>query len=442
MTERKTIKTAAAIIAMGLVSALIMAFLLVQSDTTKRTPWQPPLQRLPWQQSPLQRLLLNQNLRRTQREGEPFDPNSYAYLIIHYHKTGHVLSRQLRDFLILAGRKSSTPGPASNNRVHAFRYRMHEESTGCPRAMELSPGIVYVAAAPDFFCDDRFLAESLLRNDDAFRDKLGVKVIHLVRDPFALSVSNFVYHAQWPTPEKWVNTVDPCTEELWFERQSLGELVGPTLMAGEAPVVRAEDVGALHDICKGIYRNSGGKSKEWSYYQHLRHLDSRKAIQLATTHMTIQGLSGGDMLRMANNIVKLKQVQQLEDHIRASQHVLPVQPHERMIQVMTLSMTEFTEEPRSATLRFLDFALEDAVTPEVKEKIAADYEQSYNEKLKSGNEHITADKEILNGRGQNIVKQKGALDNFLRKHNVFGRVLGNIERLVNDSLRESGSGDK
>lgn len=76
------------------------------------------------------------------------------------------------------------------------------------------------------------------------------------------------------------------------------------------------------------------------------------------------------------------------------------------------------------------------------EKIAADYEQSYNEKLKSGNEHITADKEILNGRGQNIVKQKGALDNFLRKHKVFGRMLGNIERLVNDSLRESGSGDK
>lgn len=364
-----------------------------------------------------------------------YEPNSFAYLIIHYHKTGHHLSRQLRDFLV-AG---TSGGPISNDRENAFQHRMHEESTGCPRAMEISPGIITVQAAPNLFCDTNVLAEYLLRNSNTLQEKRGIKVIHLVRNPFSLAVSNWIYHAQYPTPELWVKNVDPCADELWYERQSLAYLVGPTLLIGDDPIMKYEDFGALHNVCTSLYRQSE-RSRTWSFYTHLRHLDPPDALSLATQHMMIQGQTGGDILRMASNIVKLKQVQQLENQIRISQHLLPHEKQEdRMIQVMTLSMEEFTKEPRAATLRFLDFALSDASPSEVKERIATEYEASYLEKIKLGDEHITNDKNIQNGQKENIVDKKGELEEFLRGHELFGRVLGNIERLVQDVLKESGS---
>ena len=96
---------------------------------------------------------------------------------------------------------------------------------------------------------------------------------------------------------------------------------------------------------------------------------------------------------MANNIVKLNQVMVLEDQLRLSRN-----EKERMIQVMALLMEEFTREHRAATLRFLDFALGVSSSREVKERIASEYEKSYNEKVKKGDEHITNDKSITNGQ--------------------------------------------
>ena len=110
-----------------------------------------------------------------------------------------------------------------------------------------------------------------------------------------------------------------------------------------------------------------------------------------------------------------------------------------MLQVMTLSMEEFTRHPRATTLRFLDFALEDAISSEAKDRIAGDYVQSYRNKVKQGDAHITNDKEIRNGAKENIGEMKDQLEQFLRGHELFGRVLGNIEMLMSECLRESGN---
>ena len=383
---------------------------------------------------------MNTNIDRD--DGGGTDPGSYAYLIVHYHKTGHHLSRQLRDFLV-----DGTDGvPVSDGRENAFQHRMHERETGCPRSMVLNPGVVSVQAAPDFFCDAPVLAEYLLRSEDATTGKKrGVKVVHLVRDPFSLAVSNWIYHAQYPTPELWVKSVDPCAEELWFGTQAYRDLVGPTLLSGDDPIMRRGDFDAIRDVCAGLYMSteeSRESKREWSYYTHLRHLDPESALSMATTHMLGQGMTGGDIVRMASNVVKLKQVMMLEDQVRLAKHVVPDESS-RMIQVMTLSMEEFTREPRAATIRFLDFALADSSPPEVKERIASEYEMSYIEKVKKGDEHITADKKITNGKyggDMNIVEKKESLEMFLREHELFGRVLGNIERLINVALLESGVG--
>jgi len=429
-TRRKSIKAAAAIIAIG----LAIGSLLVQSANKSDNATHQSLLHHEGQHLRRLSILEAENTPIAVSDDATFDPNSYAYLIIHYHKTGHHLARDLRDFLV-AGASNS---PKSNNLEKAFKDRMHEEETGCPHAMELRPGIVHVQAAPNLFCDTDILAEYLLRNDDASREKRGVKVIHLVRNPFSLAVSNWIYHAQYPTPESWVKNTNPCAEELWFEHQSFRELVRPTLMLGEDPIMYYNDFDELHRVCMELYQTNATTVK-WTYHTHLRHLEARKALELATSHMMIQGISGGDILRMANNLIKLRQIQNLEGQIRMSQHLPMPKQHERMIQVMTLSMEEFTTEPRAATLRFLDFALEDASPLEVKERIATEYENAYLEKVKKGDEHITFDKELLNGEGQNMNLMKPSLEGFLRRKELFGRILGNIEKLVNDCLSYGGN---
>jgi hypothetical protein len=110
-----------------------------------------------------------------------------------------------------------------------------------------------------------------------------------------------------------------------------------------------------------------------------------------------------------------------------------------MIQVMTMSMEEFIHEPHVATMRFLDFALEESTSFSVKEQIAMEYAKAYNDKIKKGDEHITNDKSITNGGDINIAEKKEEMIDFLRQHRLFGRVLGNIERLIDEALEKSSS---
>ena len=69
----------------------------------------------------------------------------------------------------------------------------------------LQTGAIMVQHAPDFFCSPEQLKNILLEGGDGhgnngtlFNDR-GVKVVHLVRNPFAMAVSNYHYHARVPT---------------------------------------------------------------------------------------------------------------------------------------------------------------------------------------------------------------------------------------------------
>ncbi len=55
--------------------------------------------------------------------------------------------------------------------------------------------------SPDLFCTPKDLLDILLeggKTKKAVYDR-GVKVIHLVRNPFSMAVSNYYYHAHIPT---------------------------------------------------------------------------------------------------------------------------------------------------------------------------------------------------------------------------------------------------
>lgn len=331
-------------------------------------------------------------------------PSAYSHLIIQYHKTGHALAYSLTNRI-----KEDEDTVFAKVQHDPLLKRDHDKKTKCPH-MNLKPGMVYVQAGPDFFCDIDILAEELLQGGEK---KRGIKIIHLVRNPFDMAVSNYKYHAQDPTPERWVKGLDVCSAQ---ENPYYPELFIRTL--GSSGIMKYQDFGSILQLCHSLFQTEPGSEKK-GYYSHLRHLDPVKGLLLATTHQ-MRG-QDGDIARMANNIIKLRQLQQLEAQANVAQHHLVP---EKRIQVLTLAMEEFNLKPKETAMRFLDFLVSDTSPPEVIERIASKYEQSYLYMLNAGNHiHITTGSE-----------DNAMLEASLREHELFGGILGNIERLVNQSL--------
>ena len=129
-------------------------------------------------------------------------PYDMSVLIISYHKTGHDLQVDLANILneafpLTALRLTDQWGLKSR-----FRRRRHPESLACAR-LTLQAGKIHVQHAPDLYCSPEILAHILLdvregSNDGSVLDR-GTKVVHLVRNPYSMAVSNYHYHAQDPT---------------------------------------------------------------------------------------------------------------------------------------------------------------------------------------------------------------------------------------------------
>lgn len=95
----------------------------------------------------------------------------------------------------------------------------------------------------------------------------------MVRNPYALVISNWIYHAPYPTPESWVKKVDPCTPESWYERESLGDVVESTLMSSsvwnDGPILQhGDNIPSMHQLCTSFYQSNPTTDK-WNFYTHM-----------------------------------------------------------------------------------------------------------------------------------------------------------------------------
>eukprot|EP00986_Skeletonema_menzelii_P009607 scaffold4396_cov141-Skeletonema_menzelii.AAC.5 len=393
----------------------------------------------------------------------------YTYLIIHYHKSGHILTQNLRDILLQADPS------LTRNYIDRFPKRQHDDTTKCPH-LTLHPNAVYVQSSPDFFCNIHTLAEELLTRPTKQR---GIKLIHLIRNPFTMAISNYKYHSQDPLPENenWVKRTNPCLVE---EKSSVvyAQLFMKTLVAspGAYRLMEYDDFQMIHAMCHRFYDDESltNHTNSPGFYTNLLNLPPTEGLLLATTYLMLG--RGGDILRMANNIIKLRQLQLLERTIHLQQHTLPEFNDEskRKVQVLTMSMDDFIARPKGFLIQFLDFVSlgnegvvvgsengsnkdtngyggGELLSPNEKEEIATRYEQMYYEKVSAGDEHITSllsktTKEVVtdNGGGgdksssketKTVVMSHAELEQSLRKNVLWGRVLGNIENLVDESLR-------
>lgn len=142
----------------------------------------------------------------TQEEEGKYDdgednPSQFRILMLHYHKTGFVLSRDLRTHAVKY-LMNQTQQPMfhipKKNWGSIQQPRKFDESTNCPGVFHLEGGVINVQESPDYYCSIEELAR-ILFNETELEITRGTRIIHFVRNPYSMALSNYFYHAQDPT---------------------------------------------------------------------------------------------------------------------------------------------------------------------------------------------------------------------------------------------------
>ncbi|KAL7501059.1 hypothetical protein ACHAWT_009130 [Skeletonema menzelii] len=373
-----------------------------------------------------------------------------------YHKTGYVLTRQLKKVVSMLEIDTHHPNETDfyfDKRNHtnygtdratgerfafdtvggwtrsAFAPRRHSSQSHCPRGYRLEPfhlksGQLYLQESPDLFCNVTELEKAILARK--------AKIIHFVRNPFDMVLSNYLYHSQEPTPEKWVHNDDPC--HVKYENEvTLASHVLPNIGTDE---INDKYFSNIVKMCRSLFQSKPSLQNS-TFYEHLLELDSGDGLRLATAQMVAasgeanQHHAGGDVARMANNIVKLKE---LESYM----------PSE--VEVLTMSTEEFIRSAANSTMRFLDFVFgvnNTIISREKRWEAAQSQKKSFDRvsgmlptrrekrKKRKKNKHITQ------SSTQEEKETKESLKELLRSDKDLAPILKLTESLVDEALSAS-----
>jgi hypothetical protein len=134
-------------------------------------------------------------------------PNQHAILMIHYHKTGFVLSRDLRShaiqlfnqYIMDRGLNPALNFTMPSKKTWGSIQRPRQFGPNlCPGVFDLQRGVIHVQESPDFYCNVDEMARILLQ-DEGHYERVRTKIVHFVRNPYSMALSNYYYHAQVPT---------------------------------------------------------------------------------------------------------------------------------------------------------------------------------------------------------------------------------------------------
>ncbi|KAL7452473.1 hypothetical protein ACHAWC_004192 [Mediolabrus comicus] len=352
----------------------------------------------------------------------------YAYIIVNYNKSGHALSDVLvkhinSNLLQFGGR-----GLAKNYVQPDGHFNSRTKCT----EISFAPGTITVIGEPQFLCSVEHLRDILMSHPDPKQPKWGVKIIHLVRNPFTMAVSNYHYHLQDPSPDpSFANTKNPCSgltqDTVGSTRTTLKDLAVPLLsrpkmkirVNGQAPklhgIMKREDFQHIADDCSLLYQTKPGMENA-TFYDHLRMLDRTEGLRLATADKM------NTIVLMAVNLLMFKRVRDLvkassRNHINGD------------MEVKTLLVDDYIHQPSSSMYRLYDFIFQDLIDEEVKVTRSQTYEQSY---LRERESHHQMNKHITYGKFEDTAE----LTEYLRNDSVFGPVLTRIEGLLDEILFE------
>lgn len=376
--------------------------------------------------------------------------------------------------------KSILTAPKNPRFFPEYPKRQHDRITKCPKLL-LIPGMVFVQTAPDLFCSIDDLRDILIPSLTALRIKnngtvrldatriegherqlRGTKILHLVRNPFDMALSNYFYHSQIPTPEGWVHNHNPCEDRYirrsplmlqrdrgwrprFDRREKMKQRIVPQRIVPFSQLlyynettknlalpaltnISPEQYDEVLSLCHALFQSpmvdaSLNITNTSSFYEHLIGLNSYDGLRLAITQQIVgsggaNSASGGDILRMGNNVVKLRQLIKLNEEDLSSNKMMWGE-----LQLLTMDMLRWTTHPSDSVVEALDFVFGDSLSLERKQAAAMQYEETYTRKASNDTyEHVTFNKHDRS--------EKKHLISMLRNDAVLAPVLAEVESIL------------
>ncbi len=230
------------------------------------------------------------------------------------------------------------------------------------------------------------------------------------------------------SPEPWVTAHDPCELQYVNSTLTLKHLLFPTL--SDSGIMKRKDFDRISKLCRSLYQTSP-ELKTQAYEGHLQQLDLVDGLRLSTSQMMIRGggeilVPGGDLLRMANTMIKLRELQRFLYNRGGKFH---------RVTVVTVSMDDFISDPEAFTAKYLNFLLGNnshLICPGMNcqrkiKMIAQSFGKKYATMKESGSSHVTTGTRT----------EKNLMKNVLKIDPNFGPILDRIESLVNEELHKS-----
>ena len=329
---------------------------------------------------------------------------SRTIILIHYHKTGNAF---LRDFKRELKKLSNIHGiqvPDKTNANAANLRRLYDRTTGCPKfsihdeMISTNKKQLIIMPAPSFFAK--------IKKCHQMPSQESTKIVHMVRDVIDMALSNYLYHSQDPTPEIWVKKkFNPC-------------FMDQTMMNYVLPVVNVSrtEIDKVQHMCNQYFmmNRNANQTKTRTFYDILRSLHAFDGLRFATAQFAISAnqKSGGDLLRMPNNIIRL---------------------NEFTNNTLTVGMNQVVSNMRSSVLEIANFIFDEII-------------QNENSKLELSTTIADRMKNLYDGKGGSHVTQgilsaedRKKLKAKLEKDIVLAPILRKLTVLVNGVLLVNGN---
>lgn len=213
------------------------------------------------------------------------------WLVLHYHKTGHDLTRAL--FEVIS--KELGLSLADNKGPRRTLWKLEEYvGEGKPNVLPYFQSNVNIQGG----------AEMHFKWKDFI--KMQFKVLHFVRDPFDYVISAYLYHSQSPPPpEKFVRQrrFNPCM----YSKKSIDVYLKELGLFHEDVITVSKAINGTIALCESLHKH-GPLHKE---LQHLAQtsVNEVNALQLEACRSIISDEidGGGDLLRMTVNALRAKE---------------------------------------------------------------------------------------------------------------------------------------
>jgi hypothetical protein len=194
------------------------------------------------------------------------------WIVIHYHKTGNFLSTTL-----------TKPFEALNVSIYADDVHKRKAFEPFYFTKSLSDTVypIIISRASNFLFDWN---KVLLNNN-----KVQYRVAHMVRDPYDMVLSGFLYHSQTKMPEGWLaNKINPCLANNHDIHQFLSTIsqhpCGPNFKTLQ------QYVRNITSVCQRIHREFSTNN----YYRTLRSMIARgfrsEALQMEASRTLLSGV--------------------------------------------------------------------------------------------------------------------------------------------------------